>query len=61
VETAGDWPFSSTASTAYLVAKNEANEAYADTDNAAALVRPLYEDGMGATIALLVAAADYFP
>jgi hypothetical protein len=61
VATGGDWPFSSVASTTYLVAKNETNDAYADTAGAAEKVRPLYEDGMGATIALLVAAADFYP
>ena len=59
-ETLGDWPFSITASTGYLVAKGESINAYAGTDNAAELVRPLYEDGMGAMVALLVAAADYY-
>lgn len=59
-ETLGDWPFSITASTGYLVAKGESINAYAGTDNAAELVRPLYEDGMGAIVALLVAAADYY-
>lgn len=59
-QTNGDWPFSITASTGYLVAKGESINAYADTDNAAELVRPLYEDGMGAMVALLVAASDFY-
>jgi hypothetical protein len=42
------------------VAKGESINAYADTDNAAELVRPLYEDGMGAMVALLVAASDFY-
>jgi hypothetical protein len=59
-ETNGDWPFSSTASTTYLVAKNETIKAYAETSGAAELVRPLYENGMGAIVALLVAGADFY-
>lgn len=58
--TGGDWPFSHLGSTTYLVAKNASNKAYADTAGAAEKVRPLYEDGMGATVALFVAAAEFF-
>jgi hypothetical protein len=61
VATGGDWPFSMGASTTYLIAKNASIKAYSDTDGAAEKVRPLYEDGMGATIALFVAAAEFFP
>ena len=43
-----------------LVAKGESIDAYARPTNAAELVRPLYEDGMGAIVALLVAAGDYY-
>ena len=59
-QTHGDWPFSATASTGYLVDKNQAIDAYVHTDRAAELVRPLYEDGMGAIVALLVAAGDLY-
>ena len=58
--TLGDWPFSPAASTTYLVAENDSIQAYADTDGAAEKVRPLYEDGMGMTIAVLVAAGEHF-
>lgn len=58
--TLGDWPFSATASTTYELAENDSIQAYADTEGAADKVRPLYEDGMGMTIALLVAAGEHF-
>jgi hypothetical protein len=60
-ETHGLWPFSEVASTAYLVEPTATSKAYAAIPGAADLVRPLFEDGMGATIALLVAAADNLP
>jgi hypothetical protein len=53
------WPFSITASTEYLLYPHATAHAYAQIPGAADLVRPLFEDGVGATIALLVAAADY--
>lgn len=55
------WPFSVTASTQYLLFPHAAAEDYAAIPGAADLVRPLFEDGMGAIVALLVAAADYLP
>ena len=60
VRTAGGWPFSPTASTAYVVEPTATSKDYAAIPGAADLARPLLEDGMGATIALLIAAADNF-
>jgi len=59
--TGGAWPFSVVASTAYLVEPTATSKGYAAIPNAADLARPLLEDGVGATIALLVAAADSLP
>lgn len=59
--TDGAWPFSSTASTKYVLFPHATADDYAAIPGAADLVRPLFEDGMGATIALLVAAGDYLP
>lgn len=60
-ETGGRWPFSPVASTAYVLEPTATSRAYAGISGAADLARPLLEDGMGATIALLVAAADSLP
>jgi hypothetical protein len=60
-QTAGTWPFSATASTKYLLYPHATADDYAAIPGAADLVRPLFEDGMGATVALLVAAGDYLP
>ena len=58
---AGGWPYSITASTHYLLDITAANRAYEAKDPNGNRVRPLFEDGIGATIALLVAAADSLP
>ena len=60
-ETLGAWPFSSTASTEYLLFPSKTANEYGAIPGAADLVRPLFEDGLGAIIALLVAAGDYLP
>jgi hypothetical protein len=60
-ETGGAWPFSQAASTAYVLEPTATSRLYANIPGAADLARPLLEDGMGATIALLVAAADSLP
>ena len=60
-KTGGIWPFSPVASTAYLVEPTATSKGYAAIPGAADLARPLLEDGLGATIALLVAAADSLP
>lgn len=54
------WPFSITASTKYQLKKDDAVNDYVEIPAAADLARPLYDDGMGATVALLVAASDHF-
>lgn len=60
-ETAGDWPFSITASTEYVADVTAANRGYETKANAVEHVRPLFEAGIGTTIAFLVAAADSLP
>ena len=60
-QTGGTWPFSVVASTAYLLEPSGTSKLYASIPGAADKARPLYEDGMGAIVALLVAASDSFP
>jgi hypothetical protein len=60
-QTGGAWPFSPTASTQYLLFPHKTADQYAAIPGAADLVRPLFEDGMGAIVALLIAAGDYLP
>jgi len=56
----GIWPFSIAASTAYLLEPTDTSKLYASIPGAADHARPLYEDAMGAEIALLTAASDSF-
>jgi hypothetical protein len=60
-QTGGAWPFSVVASTAYLLEPSATSKLYASIPGAADKARPLFEDGMGAIVALLVAASDSFP
>ena len=57
----GLWPFNRAASTAYLIDKDDAIAFYTSFPNAAGLARPLFEDGIGATVAFLTAAAETLP
>jgi len=60
-ETDHRWPFDRGASTRYLTKQDEAIKEYTNFENAPELVRPLFVDGMGATLALLVSASEVFP
>jgi hypothetical protein len=60
-QTGGAWPFSGSASTAYLLEPSLTTKLYAALPGAPGLARPLLEDGLGAIIALLVGAADSLP
>ena len=55
------WPYDRGASTRYLVHQDETINEYKNFENAAELVRPLFVDGMGATLALLVSASEVLP
>ncbi len=52
------WPFDRTVSTQYVVAKEVAIAFYEDRPDAMRLGRPLIEDGIAATIALLISTAE---
>jgi hypothetical protein len=52
------WPFNPGASLVYLTSPMAATEVYLNKPNAAALYRPVVEDGVGATIAFLMSAAE---
>lgn len=60
-QTGQRWPFDRGASTLYLIKKDDAINQYKNFTNSAELVRPLFIDGMGATLALLVSASDTLP
>ena len=60
-ETDHRWPFDRGASTRYLAHQDETIDEYKNFENAAQLVRPLFVDGMGATLALLASASEVLP
>lgn len=60
-QTGQRWPFDRGASTLYLIKQDDAINQYKNFTNSAELVRPLFVDGMGATLALLVSASEILP
>ena len=60
-QTGQRWPFDRGASTLYLADQDAAINQYKNFSNSAELARPLFVDGMGATLALLVSASEVLP
>ena len=60
-ETGHIWPFNPAASTLYIIDEGAAISLYTGQPNTSDLVRPLFEDGIGATLALLVSASEILP
>ena len=60
-QTGQRWPFNRGLSTLYLTNQDDAINQYKNFANAADLARPLFVDGMGASLALLVSASEILP
>jgi hypothetical protein len=60
-QTGQRWPFDRGASTLYLTKQDDAINQYKNFPNSDELVRPLFVDGMGATLALIVSASELLP
>jgi hypothetical protein len=55
------WPFNAGASTAYLVTKDAATAVYANRPDAVTRYQPMLQEGIAATVAFLMSAAEVLP